>query len=256
MAALIGLSLGLFGGGGSVLTVPVLVYMLGIDPVISTGYSLFIVGFASMIGAFKYFKNDLVDLRTAAVFGIPAIIGVYFSRKFLMPWLPDQLFLIDDFIFTKNIAIMVLFAVLMIVASFAMIKGRTETSSNSAARQFNYPLILIEGLSVGVLTGMVGAGGGFLIIPALVVLAKLPMKMAVGTSLLIIATKSLIGFIGDVQNHYIDWQFLLMFSVIAVIGVFGGTALSNLISGQKLKPIFGWFVLVIGVAILGRELLF
>lgn len=255
MALVIGLTLGLLGGGGSILTVPVLVYMLGINPVVSTGYSLFIVGLSAFVGAISYYRKDLIDIKTAIVFGFPAIVGVYLARMFVVPAIPDEIFQIGSFIVTKNIGIMLLFAVMMIAASVSMIKGRKDREVNPD-RKFNYPLILVEGLVVGLFTGLVGAGGGFLIIPALVVLSDLPMKMAVGTSLSIIAVKSLIGFVGEVQVHTPDWMFLLSFSALAVAGIFIGTKLSNVISGQKLKPVFGWFVLVMGVYILGKELVF
>jgi uncharacterized membrane protein YfcA len=256
MALVIGLTLGLLGGGGSILTVPVLVYLLGINPVISTGYSLFIVGLSSLFGSYSYFKKDQVDLRTAAVFGVPSIIAVYLSRKVLVPAIPDEIFTTGEFIFTKSIAIMVLFAVLMIGASYSMIKGRKDTGEETGEVKYNYPLILLEGLVVGTLTGLVGAGGGFLIIPALVLFSGLSMKMAVGTSLLIIAVKSLIGFLGDIQNHAIDWTFLLSFAALAIVGIFLGSKLSNFIPSQKLKPAFGWFVLIMGIYILGKELFF
>jgi len=255
MALVIGITLGLLGGGGSILTVPVLVYLLGINPIISTGYSLFIVGLSSLVGAMTYFKKGQIDFRTAAVFGVPSIIAVYLTRKFMVPAIPQEIFAVGDFIVTKSIGIMVLFAVLMIAASYSMIKGRKDVKGASEVK-YNYPLITIEGLVVGTLTGLVGAGGGFLIIPALVLLSGLSMKMAVGTSLIIIAIKSLIGFLGDVQNHAIDWTFLLSFAALSVIGIFIGSKLSNFIPGQKLKPAFGWFVLVMGVYILGKELLF
>ncbi|MFT4981393.1 MAG: putative membrane protein YfcA [Bacteroidia bacterium] len=255
MALVIGLTLGLLGGGGSILTVPVLVYMLGINPVVSTGYSLFIVGISAFVGAISYYRKDLIDIKTAVVFGLPAIVGVYLARLFVVPAIPTDVFQVGTFMVTKNIGIMLLFAVMMIAASISMIKGRKDREVNPD-RKFNYPLILAEGLVVGLLTGLVGAGGGFLIIPALVILSDLPMKMAVGTSLSIIAVKSLIGFIGEVQIHTPDWVFLLSFSALAVAGIFIGTKLSNVISGQKLKPVFGWFVLVMGIYILGKELMF
>jgi uncharacterized membrane protein YfcA len=256
MALVIGITLGLLGGGGSILTVPVLVYLMAVDPVLATGYSLFIVGLSSLFGAVSYFKKGQVDLKTAAVFGAPAIAAVYMSRKVLVPAIPTEIFEIGDFIFTKNIAIMVLFAVLMIAASYSMIKPRKTDSKTDGVVRYNYPLILLEGVVVGTLTGLVGAGGGFLIIPALVIFSGLSMKMAVGTSLIIIAVKSLIGFIGDIQNHAIDWTFLLGFAGLAIVGIFIGSKLSNFIPSQKLKPAFGWFVLVMGVYILGKELLF
>jgi len=254
-ALLIGVSLGLIGGGGSILTVPVLVYLIGIDPVEATAYSLFVVGAASLVGTGAYFKKGLVNVKTAVIFGIPSILAVYATRKFLVPWIPDTILIVGNFEFTKSIAIMVLFAILMITASSTMIRGKRGNAEEEFGEQvFNYPLILVEGAVVGALTGLVGAGGGFLIIPALVVLTRLPMKEAVGTSLLIIAAKSLIGFTGDLGNMKVDWPFLLMFTAIAVGGIFVGSFLSNKISGGKLKPAFGWFVLVMGLYILGKSL--
>jgi len=254
-SVLIGISLGLIGGGGSILTVPVLVYLIGIDPVTATAYSLFVVGASSAVGSVNYFKKGLVNLKTASIFGLPAILSVYSTRKFLVPLIPQELFTMNSFIFTKEMGVMVLFAVLMIAASISMIRGRKETNTEETEQKFNYTLILLEGILVGVLTGLVGAGGGFLIIPALVVLSKLPMKQAIGTSLLIIAAKSLIGFLGDISNREIDWTFLLIFTSISIVGIFIGSALSNRISGAKLKPAFGWFVLLMGIFILTKSLI-
>ncbi len=258
MALVIGITLGLLGGGGSILTVPVIVYMLGVDPVPATGYSLFIVGLTSLFATGSYFKKGQVDLKTAAVFGVPSIAAVYASRKVLVPAIPDVIFTWGDFELTKAVAIMVLFAILMIAASYSMIRpSKAGAESEQATKvSYNYPLILLEGAVVGTLTGLVGAGGGFLIIPALVILSGLSMKMAVGTSLAIISVKSLIGFIGDVQNHEIDWLFLFGFSALAIVGSFVGSKLSNVIPGSKLKPAFGWFVLAMGIYILGKELIF
>lgn len=255
---LIGVSLGLIGGGGSILTVPVLVYLFHVDAVTATAYSLFIVGLTSAFGSGDYFRKGLVDTRTAIIFGIPSIIAVFATRAWLVPALPSEFFTIGSFVMTKSIFLLLLFAVLMVAASYSMIKksknGAAETESQ--VRTFNYPLILAEGAVVGVLTGLVGAGGGFLIIPALVVLSKLPMKQAVGTSLVIIAAKSLIGFFGEGGETLIDWKFLFIVSAFAISGIFIGTALSKRIDGAKLKPAFGWFVLVMGIYIILRETLF
>lgn len=255
-AIIIGISLGLIGGGGSILTVPVLVYLLGVNPVTATAYSLFIVGFSSLIGGVSYAKKGLVNYKTGIVFTIPAFIAVYLTRLLIVPALPDIWFSIGGIEITKSIGIMVIFALLMIAASYSMIKGKKkEEVTIDTAPKFNYPLIIIEGLLVGALTGLVGAGGGFLIIPALVILAKLPMKEAVGTSLLIIAVKSLIGFIGDIQaGGAIDWGFLVIFTTIAGSGIFIGSYLSNKIDGQKLKKGFGWFVLAMGSFMIYKEL--
>ena len=253
---IIGISLGLIGGGGSILTVPVLVYLFKVDALLATSYSLFIVGATSTIGSFDYFKKGLVNVKTAVVFGIPAIISVFLTRALIVPAIPDVLFNLGDFEFTKSIFIMVIFAILMIAASYSMIKKSTVKVETTEAQKFNYPLILVEGGVVGILTGLVGAGGGFLIIPALVVLSKLPMKEAVGTSLVIIAAKSLIGFFGEGSGHGIDWVFMLSISAFAIVGIFIGTYLSKKIDGNKLKPAFGWFVLVMGIYILLKETVF
>ncbi len=251
----IGISLGLIGGGGSILTVPVLVYLFGVEPVLATAYSLFIVGCTSLVGAVPKYKQGLVNLKTALIFGAPAIAAVYATRKFIVPAIPQELFKIGDMAITKPILMMLLFAVLMVFASYSMIKGKKEDGNGSNGEQkFNYPLILIEGTVVGMLTGLVGAGGGFLIIPALVLLSKLPMKQAVGTSLLIIAAKSLIGFLGDIGHQIIDWKLLIIVTTLAIAGIFIGNALSKKVSGEKLKKGFGWFVLVMGVYIIVKEL--
>lgn len=255
-AILIGVALGLIGGGGSILTVPVLVYLLGVDAVAATAFSLFIVGATSAVGSVNYFRKGLVNIKTAIIFGIPSIIAVFLTRAYIVPAIPDEVFSLGGFVVTKSILLMLLFAILMIAASYSMIKkDKPKTEANKGEQKFNYPLILIEGAVVGVLTGLVGAGGGFLIIPALVVLSKLPMKEAVGTSLVIIALKSLIGFFGEGGETVIDWQLMLTVTAFAVGGIFIGSYLSKKIDGAKLKPAFGWFVLVMGIYILIKETL-
>lgn len=252
-ALLIGVSLGLVGSGGSILTVPVLVYLLGVNPVLATAYSLFIVGATSLAGVITKFKDGLVNLKTAIVFGIPSILAVFITRKYLIPIIPDDVFTIAGFNITKSVLLILLFALMMIAASYSMIKKNKIVREYSKQR-FNYPLILIEGAAVGFLTGLVGAGGGFLIIPALVLFSNLPMKQAVGTSLLIIAAKSLIGFTGDIFNYTMDWTLLITVTAIAVAGIITGNFLSNKIDGEKLKKGFGWFILIMGIYIIVKEL--
>ncbi len=249
-ALIMGLSLGLIGGGGSILTVPILVKLFEVPSVLSTSYSLFVVGLTSLVGSFSHIKMGNVNWRTALVFGAPSIITVLLTRKYVMPAIPNSLFTISGFEVTKAIAVLILFAILMVAASYSMIKPSiVQESDKTEEAHFNYPLILGEGLLVGFVTGLVGAGGGFLIIPVLVLMAKLTMKEAVGTSLIIIASKSLIGFLGgDLSNgSTIDWQLLLTFSAIAVVGILVGSSMSKKIPGSKLKPAFGWMVLILGV---------
>lgn len=256
LAVLVGTSLGLIGSGGSILTVPILVYIMAVEPVLATAYSLFVVGATSLVGGIQNAVQKKVDFKTVLIFGIPSIIAVYLTRAFLIPVIPDLLFSVGDFQFTKSIALMVLFAVVMILASISMIRPCPKCNdTESGDIVYNYPMILLEGTVVGVLTGLVGAGGGFLIIPALVLLAKMPMKLAVGTSLFIIATKSLLGFIGDIQgDEVIDWSLLSIFTGLSIIGIFIGIFLSKKIEGDKLKVGFGWFVLLMGIYVLIKEL--
>lgn len=327
-AIIVGFTLGLIGGGGSILTVPALVYLFDIDPVLATGYSLFIVGVSSAVGSLNYMRAGLLNYKAAFVFAAPSLVAVYATRKFLMPSIPDRLFslgpidiaahaifyfllaviaailiyllfkkavaqdkrfqkalwlaipavvmayamrqfaipalpetllVVSGFTLTKSAAIMLFFGAIMFASSISMIREKKQTTDGGQAEHetaFNYPLIIAEGAIVGTITGLVGAGGGFLIIPALVILAKLPMKLAIGTSLLIIASKSLIGFLGDVANQTIDWPFLLSFTLFALIGIFGGFYASQFINGDKLKKGFGWFVLVMAVYIIAGELFF
>lgn len=251
---LIGLSLGLLGGGGSILTLPVLVYVMGINPVLSTAYSLFVVGITSLAGSFNFMRKGLVNYKAALVFAIPSFVSVFLTRKYFVPMMPDSLFTVGGFEVTKNVAIMLFFALVMLAASYSMIKeGKSEPQEATGQPKFNYPLIGLEGGVVGMLTGVIGAGGGFLIIPAFVILAKLPMKIAIGTSLLIIAANSLIGFASGLSTTAIDWTFLLEFTSLSVGGIFLGSFLSRFIAGEKLKKSFGWFVLVMGIYIISKE---
>jgi len=254
-ALLIGFTLGLIGGGGSILAVPVLAYLFTINEKAATAYSLFIVGASALFGAVKQYLKGYVDLKTAIVFGIPAMVGVTLARHYVVPNLPDILFVIQDFEFTRRMGMFGLFALLMIPAAFSMLNKQSKKQNRKKdAVAYNYPLVLIEGLIVGGVTGLIGAGGGFLIIPALVILANIEMKVAVGTSLMIIAFKSLIGFfLGDAMTMEIDWEFLALFSSITFIGVFIGSYTSNFIDGKKLKKGFGYFILAMSIFIFYME---
>ena len=256
-ALLIGLSLGLTGSGGSILTVPILVYLMGLNPVISMAYSLFVVGTTSLVGSYKFYRKQLVSFRTALIFGLPSLLTVFLTRRFLVPAIPENILTVGYFNLTKGFLLMILFAVLMVFASASMIRKKKYVALEEEMEETaqNLPALLAQGVTIGLVSGAVGAGGGFLIIPALVLFSKLDMRMAVGTSLLIISANSLFGFVGDIFNYPIDWRFLLAFSSLSVAGIFAGSALAHRIHSDKLKTAFGWFVLVMGVYIILKETL-
>lgn len=255
-AVLIGVSLGLIGGGGSILTVPVLVYLFGINPLLSTSYSLFVVGSTSLVGAFNNYRKGLVSIKTAFLFGLSSITTVFLTRKFIIPAIPKNIAEIGGFTITESMFTMVLFAILMVIASISMIRNGSMKENVINNKKINLAKLLVYGTAIGFVTGLLGAGGGFLLIPTLVLLVKLPMKEAVGTSLLIIALNSLIGFTGDLGHFSMDWKFLLTITAIAVVGIFSGGVLAKKIPGEKLKKGFGWFVLLMGLYIIGKEIFF
>jgi uncharacterized membrane protein YfcA len=254
-SGLIGVTLGLIGGGGSILTVPVLVYLFHFEPTIATAYSLFIVGTSSLVGGVRKVWLREVEIKTVLVFAIPSILAVYLTRLYLVPIIPPRVLDYPGFIVTRDFAIMVFFATLMIVAAITMIKGRAvEKIGNEGER--NVIMLILDGIAVGIVTGIVGAGGGFMIIPTLIIFAKMPMKKAVGTSLFIVAINSLIGFTADLQTgHPIDYPFLFKITAIAIVGIVAGTFLSHKIDGNRLKAGFGWFILVMGIYIISKEIL-
>ncbi len=254
LAIIVGISLGLIGGGGSILTVPILVYLFSLKPELATTYSLFIVGISSLIGSYKHYKLGNLNLRSALVFGIPSIASLLLIRKFILPNIPSHLFNYQNFELTKNTLIMIVFAALMIAASASMIKKQKPQVAVSNPKQSK---LIVLGFLVGIVTGFLGAGGGFLIIPALIFFAGLEMKQAVGTSLLIIAINALIGFTGDlIIGVQIKFQLLVSLAALAILGIFIGTHLSKKIDGNTLKPAFGWFVLVMGIYIVAKEIFF
>lgn len=256
-ALAIGLVLGLMGGGGSILTVPILVYVLKVEPVLATTYSLFVVGSTSLVGAINNALKGRVDYKTGILFAVPASLSAFLTKKYVIAWIPDTLFQIGGQTISKDMAIMVFFAIIMLIASYSMIKGRKGGEENENVEvEYNYPMIAFVGLFLGLVTGLVGAGGGFLIIPALIFLAKLPMKRAVATSLMVIVLNSLIGFIGGLDNaKSFDWPFIIVFTSLSIVGIFVGIYLNKLIHGAKLKKAFGWFVLIMGIYIVLKEVL-
>lgn len=255
-ALIVGLVLGLIGGGGSILTVPILVYFLGYSPIIATGYSLFVVGSTAFVGTLRNIKKRTIDFKTAIIFAIPSIITVFMVRSLVIPNLPDVIFTAGNFKFTNSLFIMLVFAVVMLLAGWSMIKSKNVNSENEI-KKFNnthYFAIGTQAIGIGALAGLVGAGGGFLIVPALVLLVKLPIKKAISTSLFIISIQSLIGFLGDLKTLTIDWQFLITFTTISIVGIFIGLELAKRISAKGLKRGFGYFTIVMAIYIIYKEL--
>lgn len=255
-AVLIGLSLGLIGGGGSVLTVPVFVYILHVNPVLATTYSLFVVGSCSLVGGARAWHKGLIDVPTVIYFGISSLVSVYLVRHFVVPAIPDHVFTIGEIDITKDVFLMVLFAMLMVGAAVSMIRSRNGVQKEVVHNRSRIVALILQGLIVGSITGLLGAGGGFLIIPALVLFSKLPMKTAVGSSLTIMAFSSLFGFFTTLSYYTVNWLQLSIFTAVAVTGIFIGVALSDRIPGNSLKKGFGWFILAMGIYILIREICF
>lgn len=254
LAVFVGMTLGMLGSGGSILSVPILVYVMGIEPTLATAYSLFVIGTTSLVGGIHKAKQKLVDFQKVVLFGIPAVISVFFTRKVLVPKIPEIIFSTDEFTLSKSILIMIVFAIVMIFASYRMIRPLKEKKV-TIDEKLNYYTIVLFGIGIGLISGFVGAGGGFLIVPTLLFFAKTPMKMAVGTSLFIVSLQSLIGFTGDIMSdQIIDWKLLELFTIASIIGIFIGNFISKKVADEKLKISFGWFVLAMGIYIIIREL--
>lgn len=242
-AATMGLTLGLIGGGGSILTVPILAYLFKIPAAAATYYSLFIVGVCAAFGVIPFAKRKLVEVRTSLLFFLPALIGVLFSRRFILPRLPES----------KDAIILSAFAIVMLAASWSMIRKKTPAESKLAKQRSKR--IALSGMGVGLVTGFVGAGGGFLIVPALVSGVGISMEKAIGTSLLIIALNSLSGFVVDlIAGMSVEWNLILPFLGVSLIGIFAGTYLNRFVSSSKLKTGFGWFVLTLGSIMIIKQI--
>lgn len=256
-AIFIGISLGLIGSGGSILTVPVLVYLFGVAPIAATSYSLFIVGLTSAVGSFNYFRRGMVNKKIVALFGIPSVLSVVLTRSFVVPAIPEKIAHIGSLLITRDILLLILFGILMIGAAYGMIRKKIKPLPAAGEESsLNVSLIILQGFFTGFVTGLVGAGGGFLIIPALVMLLKVPIKAAVGNSLAIIAANSFIGFLTSHNHSVINWELLFSIAALAIVGIFIGIGFSKKVDGNKLRPAFGWFILGMGIFIILREVAF
>ncbi|HEY8270229.1 MAG TPA: sulfite exporter TauE/SafE family protein [Pseudobdellovibrionaceae bacterium] len=252
---LMGLSLGMIGGGGSILTVPILVYLFSINPLIATSNSLFIVGSTALVGGVLALRRKEVSVRSGMLFALPSFVGVFLAKSILLPKIPEHIFSFQGMILTKALVIMGIFSILMLLASLAMILKKNMPQSadteEASGEKNKWNSILVQGFLVGCMTGLVGAGGGFLIVPALVNLVGLSMRMAIGTSLMIIAANSLFGFsVALAKGLSVDWIFLGSILCLALIGLVLGSFFSKRVSEKKLKTGFGYFVLVMGTLIL------
>lgn len=253
-ALFIGLVMGLTGSGGSILSVPVLAYLFGFDEKVSTAYSLFIVGMTAVVGSQKVLKEKQVNFRLILYFGIPAVLGVLLSRRVILPLLPDELFQIFDYVISRRMFVFGLFASLMLIAVYTMFyKSKIELEQTTSKVKF-HPLLLTEGMFLGIFMGLVGAGGGFLLVPALMLIARLPIKKSIGTSLVIVCMNSLSGFfLGDFFYIEINWGFLLSFTFLSLIGIIVGGKLVNLVNPEKLKKGFAYFILTMAIFVFLME---
>lgn len=241
-----GVSLGLIGGGGSILTVPILVYLFKQEPLVATTGSLFVVGATAFVGAVLNGRKKLIDFKTGVLFAIPSFAGIFVARQFILPNIPDHIFSAGALTLTKSLLVMGIFGVIMLLASRAMIRSGAQVAASIDSYQNSLLSIVWQGFLIGITTGFVGAGGGFLIIPALVILLKLPMKTAVGTSLAIIAVNSLFGFAISVEDQSFNWPLLFKIAAIGVVGIAIGQFYASKVNEKLLKRGFGYFVLVIG----------
>ncbi len=256
-AIFIGIVLGMMGGGGSILTVPVLVYLFHVDAITATTYSLFIVGATSLIGGTRAYVKKHVDFKSVSEFGIPSIFSIFITRHYILPAIPEKLFSIGNLELTRDTLLMIVFALLMLTASAFMISNADEDKeqkNSSEPRNGGILPLALWGLGIGFMTGLLGAGGGFLIIPALVLFVKLPMKTAIGTSLVIIAINSIFGFLFSLKQTHLDWKILLSFTGLAIVGIYLGGLWAEKIPGRTLKKWFAAFVVLMGLYIIVKEL--
>jgi uncharacterized membrane protein YfcA len=247
----IGMVLSLMGGGGSLLTVPILVYPFALDVVTASSYSLFVVGATSLLGAWLKQKDHRIDLRASIIFSTSSVAAIFLTRNWILPGIPDEIYYYDHHLITKRGLFLGVFA-LLAIASSVVILLKPSCKSRQSERQRSMYLIPV-GFITGMLVGFVGVGGGFLILPALIIFGRLSFKIAVGTTLLVIGFNSLLGFLGDVMNHPINWLFLSIITALATLGMLLGNIYGKKIPIRHLRLSFGWIMLTISIAILVKE---
>jgi uncharacterized protein len=250
LSMFIGFSLGLIGGGGSILTIPVLVFFFNIDPELAITYSLFIVGLTAICGSIHHYRSHNIDLKTVFLFGIPSVIILFIMRRWLLPMIPAIIIHIDSFVLSKSLFIMMVFSILMVIAGWSMIRNQKYTA---VIQKESFSRLMMQGCITGAVTGFIGIGGGFIIVPSLVLFAGLSMKNAIGTSLIIIAVNCLVGILGNLNAaESLDYFFLATFSLFAIVGILAGNRAIRFIPDKKLKPVFGWMILAMSIIVFVR----
>jgi uncharacterized membrane protein YfcA len=246
----IGFSLGLIGGGGSILTIPVLVFFFGIEPVLATTYSLFIVGVTAISGSIDHYRMRNIDYKTVLLFGIPSVIVLFIMRRWLLGLIPSTILRTDTWVLSKSLFIMIIFSITMLVAGWSMVK---KTSHTHLPENLSHSRLIMQGCITGAITGFIGIGGGFIIVPSLVLFAGLPMKRAIGTSLVIITINCIVGVLGNLEvAESLNFIFLSVLAALAIVGITIGTWSMRFIPDKQLKPVFGWIILVLSAVIFAR----
>ncbi|MDM1295458.1 sulfite exporter TauE/SafE family protein [Sphingobacterium sp. N143] len=255
LAVLVGLSMGLMGSGGSILTLPIFVYLFHIEPQYALDYSLFSIGILALIGSIRPLKKNEINLKTTAIFLVPSLFSVYLTKRYLLAAIPEQ-FNLAGVEISRNHTIMLLFSAVIIISASAMVTQRKQVKTVAVImNSVQIAKITLVGFLVGIMTGLVGAGGGFIIVPALVLLIGIPLKQAIATSLFIIGLNASFGLVANYQlMEHINWPILILFTLITLIGLQIGSKWKERLDTIKLKGIFGYFLLGIGTLILISEI--
>lgn len=254
LAIVTGMILGALGGGGSILILPIFVYIFGFDPLQAIVYSLFVIALSSTVGAFSHYKKGNVNLKIVLLFGLSSIASVLVTRKFIVPNLPDVIFTVGDFELKQSVFLLIIFALLMIGAALVMLKKNKDSKQEQQKVKISWLGLIVQGILIGLLTGLVGAGGGFLIVPALIYFTRVSIRIAIGTSLSIIACNTSIGFLGSINDFTIDWTFLIVFASLMIVGILSGIRIAAKLDQAKLKKAFAFLILAVAVFMITKEL--
>lgn len=255
LAFIVGLVMGLIGAGGSILSSGLMIYIFGLNPMISASYTLLNVGIISLVGSIQYYRKDLVQIRTGLLFAAPAIVTVLYMRAYVVPSIPHIIFESGSMAFSKDLFVKLVFAILMIIIAWNMITKKTVETQK--ANNLNAWMVTLIGIIVGLLTGIVGVGGGFMIVPALLFFTGLNVKTAVGTSLFIITLNTGVGFFGDFAAGVVyNWAFLIKFISLTVLGMLISGLVVHKVQTEKIKKLFAIVMLFLGTWIIFKELWF